>query len=238
MIWLGRRMGYLGQYAEAIDLYTKGINTIGEDPRFYRHRGHRYISIRCFDKAIEDFEKAVTLVQGKADEVEPDGIPNAMNKPTSTLQTNIWYHLGLAYYLTKNWDQSVLAFKECLQLSKNNDMVIASAFWLNMAFRRNGQMQAADSLVKSIEKNLEIIENRDYYKILLIYKGKADADSLFINLINTAENNISTSSAGYGLSMFYYFNDRKDKASALKYRILSTKQVSSFGYIAAEKENY
>lgn len=237
LIWFGRRMAYLGEYNEAIALYTKGINTIGDDPRFYRHRGHRYITLRCFDKAIHDFKKAAELCKGKPDETEPDGIPNAMNMPTSTLQTNIWYHLGLSYYLTENWQQAAIAFKECLGLSKNNDMYIASAYWLNMVYRRNGQKSSADSLVHSIDANLELIENHDYYKILLIYKGVADADELYKNLSGN-ENNISTSSSGYGLCMYYYFKKNNTKAKDLINRILRSSQITSFGYIAAEKETF
>jgi len=56
-IWYGRRLAYLGFYKEAIDIYTKGINRFPANARFYRHRGHRYITMRCFDKAIADLKK-------------------------------------------------------------------------------------------------------------------------------------------------------------------------------------
>ena len=86
LIWLGRRTAYLGHYENAIDIYTKGIDQYPKDARFSRHRGHRYISIRCFNLAIKDFKKAARLTRGKPNEVEPDGLPNALNIPTSTLQ--------------------------------------------------------------------------------------------------------------------------------------------------------
>ena len=60
----------------------------------YRHRGHRYITVAQFDRAIADFEKAVALIKGTPDEIEPDGAPNPTGKPRSTLHFNIWYHLG------------------------------------------------------------------------------------------------------------------------------------------------
>ena len=44
------------------------------------------------------------LVAAKPDEVEPDGAPNARGIPRSTLQSNIWYHLGLAQYLAGDFD--------------------------------------------------------------------------------------------------------------------------------------
>ena len=96
IIWYGRRLAYLGKYNDAIAVYTKGIDLHPNNARFYRHRAHRYITLRCYDNAITDLKKAVELVRDQVDEIEKDGIPNEKNFPTSTLQTNIYYHLGLA----------------------------------------------------------------------------------------------------------------------------------------------
>ncbi len=63
--------------------------------------------IREFDRAIQDFEKAATLIEGTEDKIEPDGLPNAQNIPVSTLHTNIWYHLGLAYYLQHDLENAL-----------------------------------------------------------------------------------------------------------------------------------
>src|SRR5690349_9092622 len=89
VIWLGRRTAYLGNYKESINIFTGGVKNFPSDARFYRHRGHRLLTLRCFDDAVRDFEKAAALVKGKADEIEPDGLPNVRNIPTSTLQSNI-----------------------------------------------------------------------------------------------------------------------------------------------------
>ena len=57
LIWYGRRTAYMGYYKEAIKLFTLGIKNHPNDARFYRHRGHRYISTRQYDNAITDFER-------------------------------------------------------------------------------------------------------------------------------------------------------------------------------------
>ena len=46
IIWYGRRTAYLGDYREAIRIFSEGIEKHPGDARMYRHRGHRYISIR------------------------------------------------------------------------------------------------------------------------------------------------------------------------------------------------
>ena len=146
IIWLGRRMAYLGNYKEAIKIFTKGIEKFPKDARFYRHRGHRFITLRCFDDAIKDFEKAAKLVKGKADEIEPDGLPNARNIPTSTLKTNIFYHLGLAYYLKGDFKNALKAYKNCEKFSTNPDMLVATKHWLYMTLRRLGKTKEAEKI--------------------------------------------------------------------------------------------
>ena len=60
LLWLGRRLGYLGRYREAIATFSRGVRMHPEDARFYRHLGHRHITVRELDLAIADLEKAAT----------------------------------------------------------------------------------------------------------------------------------------------------------------------------------
>src|SRR5690606_8383587 len=46
IIWLGRRLAYLGYYRDAIEVFSEGIAKHPDDARFYRHRGHRFITTR------------------------------------------------------------------------------------------------------------------------------------------------------------------------------------------------
>ncbi len=59
IIWLGRRTAYLGRIREAAAIFSEGITKHPNDPRMYRHRGHRFITMRLYDNAIDDLEKAV-----------------------------------------------------------------------------------------------------------------------------------------------------------------------------------
>ena len=113
-IWMGRRVAYLGRYREAIDHFSDGAEKHPDDARMYRHRGHRYITVRELPKAIADLAKAARSIEGKPDQIEPDGQPNARNTPTSTLNTNIYYHLGLAHYLSGDFEQAAAAYRQCL----------------------------------------------------------------------------------------------------------------------------
>lgn len=233
IIWYGRRLAYLGNYKEAISVYTKGIRLYPNNARFYRHRAHRYITLRCYDHAIADLKKAVDLIKDQVDEIEEDGIPNARNFPTSTLHTNIYYHLGLAYYLKGDNKQALLAWQKCLEISDNDDMEVATLNWLNLLLRKMGRQKDAEQHLKGVTTEMEIIENHDYYDILLMYKSGDDS-----KLVGKTQSQQSVSNAtlGFALGSYYQFKGDKDKTKELFEKVVAGNQWSSFGYIAAEAE--
>jgi tetratricopeptide (TPR) repeat protein len=235
MIWLGRRIAYLGNYKDAIRTFTAAISNYPNDARLYRHRGHRFITLRCFDDAIVDLRKAATLVKGKPDEVEPDGIPNAKNIPTSTLQSNIWYHLGLAYYLKHDFKNALKAYEEAEKVSKTADMLVATKHWQYMTLRRLGKKDEANRSVEPIAADLEIIENGDYYSLVKLYKGVESGEKL-LQQFDSQPDNVSKASLGYGLGNRYLYHNMKADANKIFRQIVSGKQWASFGYIAAETE--
>jgi tetratricopeptide (TPR) repeat protein len=234
-IWLGRRTAYLGRYKESIAIYTDAIAKYPKDARLYRHRGHRLITLRCFDDAIKDFEKAAKLVKGKPDEIEPDGLPNARNIPTSTLQSNIWYHLGLAHYLKGNFGSARKAYREAEKVSKNPDMMIATTHWLYMTLRRSGREKEANALLAPITDNLEVIENTDYYQLIKLYQGKLKPSDLLSETNQTA-NTLSNATVGYGVGNWFLYNCRRTEAEKTFRQIVLGIQWASFGHIAAEVE--
>lgn len=237
LIWLGRRTAYLGQYKEAIGIYTQAIKTFPNDARLYRHRGHRFITLRCFDDAISDFEKAATLIKGKPDEIEPDGMPNARNIPTSTLQSSIWYHLGLGYYLKGDFRRALNAYREAEKVSKNADMLVATKHWLYMTLRRMDRANDAKEALATITDNLDIIENGDYYQLIRMYQGKLTPDALRRESAgNQTSDTLSNATLAYGLGNWFFYNDRMPDAQTQFQQIVAGKQWASFGYIAAEIE--
>lgn len=232
IIWYGRRTAYLGKYEESIDIFSKGIAIHPEDARLYRHRGHRNFTVRCFDKAIDDLKKAAQLVKGKPDEIEPDGLPNAKNIPTSTLQSNIWYHLGLAYFIKGEYKKAVRAYYECMKVSKNPDMYVATANWMYITFLKLNKVDKAEKLLATIKANEELIESGDYLKILLLYKNQSD----FTSPVKEIENSSTLSSASYGFGLGNYLLQRgkKEEAKLIFKKVIAGNQWSSFGFIAAE----
>ena len=233
IIWYGRRTGYTGRYLDAIEIYSRGISMHPNNARFYRHRGHRYITVRCFDKAIADLTRATALFKDQVDEIEEDGLPNAKNIPTSTLQTNSWYHLGLAHFLKGDYKNARAAYNECIEITDNDDMYVATANWLLITMKRLGKTREAGELLKTINTGMDIIENRDYQDILLMYKNNDDKKLVEKTM---SQDSLSNATLGFGLGNYYLEKGQKKKAKEVFEKVVAGNQWASFGFIAAEAE--
>jgi len=238
LIWAGRRYAYLGEYRKAIEVFSEGIAQHPEDARFYRHRGHRFISVREFDNAIADFERAAELIAGTEDEVEPDGQPNALGIPTSTLHFNIWYHFGLAHFVKGDFEAALPIYETCMEASIHPDSKVATAHWLYMTLRRLGHDEEARSFMAGLDLDAlasDVIESGSYLDLLRLYKASeetegTDTDTVYAESMDGA-------ALGYGHGNFYLYNGRTDEARAVFEEIVAAKsQWAAFGYIAAEAD--
>lgn len=232
LIWHGRWAAYAGDYREAIRIFTRGIKRFPGDARFRRHRGHRYISIRAFDRAVRDLENAASLVNGKPDEIEPDGNPNPRGIPVSTLHSNIDYHLGLAYYLSRDFEKALAVHTRAMATAPNDDMRVATAHWLYMTLRRLGRPDEAKAALEPIRQDMDIIENAVYHRLCLFYKGGLGEEAV----AGAAGEATTNDAAAYGLGNWRLYNGDSAGAQTIFRRILEGPSWASFGYIAAEAE--
>jgi tetratricopeptide (TPR) repeat protein len=235
LIWEGRRLAYLSRYNDAIRVFSDGIARFPNDPRFYRHRGHRYISIRKLDNAIADFEKAAQLMAGRPDEIEPDGQPNARNIPIGSLQSNVWYHLALAYYLKGDWNNAARAARSGIAVSTNPDRLVSQTHWLYMALRRAGRTQEAAAALGPIRDGFDIIENDSYYRLVKMYKTGVPA-TVVDSILGAGVENPSDASFAYGVANWVLYNGDTTRAVRAFEQLMSGGSWASFGFIAAEAD--
>lgn len=235
-IWLGRREGYLYHYNEAIKILSEGLEKYPNSYKLFRHRGHRYISIRDFNKAIADFQMAASLMPRQPLEIEPDGQPNKINKPLSNVQFNVWYHLGLAHYLKGDFESAEKAYLQCLDASDNDDLMVATADWLYMTYRRMEQNDEAAKVLALIRDDMNIIENDSYYLRLQMYKGLIPPDDLLKVSGSEDDVDLSLATQGYGVGNFYLCQGDTARAVEIFKQVTSGKHFAAFGFIAAEAD--
>lgn len=234
MIWVGRRLGYLWRMTEAVEEYTKGIERHRKYAPLYRHRGHRYITLRQFDRAIADLESASRLIAGQEDVIEQDGMPNARNIPLTTLHFNVWYHLGVARYLKGDFSGALDAFEKCMECrGKYDDNLVAVTDWMYMTLRRMNRDADAEKLLEPITEDMEIIENHAYHRRLLMYKGVLRAEDL-LDVRNA--NDLDMTTMGYGVGNWYLCEGDRAKAVEIFEKVVAGSYWPAFGYIAAEAD--
>ncbi len=232
IIWYGRRTAYTGDFRGAIEIFSEGIGKFPQDDRMYRHRGHRYVSIREFDRAIADLEQAAMLIEGEENETEPDGQPNEQNIPVSSRHGNIWYHLGLAYYLKQDWENAFRAYQNGFNAGRNDDNRVSTTHWLYMIRRRLGDEEGAAKVLDVITTDMNVIENFSYHKLCLFYKG----EMTIAELIGDGEDTPSGASAAYGLANWYYYSGQKETATEQLEALVTSSSWAAFGFIAAEAD--
>lgn len=232
IIWYGRRVAYTGDYRRAIEIFTEGIEKHPEDARMYRHRGHRYISIREFDRAVADYQEAERLIQGTEDKIEPDGAPNPQGIFLTSTHSNIYYHLGLSYYLKQDWENALAAFRAGQALGLNDDNIVSTAHWIYMILRRMGRDEEAQASVQNIHADMTIVENMSYHNLTLMYKGDIPPEEL----VNIDPNDPSGAAVAYGVANWFLYNGETERAYDLMERFMETSSWAAFGFIAAEVE--
>ncbi len=234
VIWLGRRLAYLYRYREAVEVFTAGLAGHPRSYRLLRHRGHRFITLRRLDEAIADLSLAADLIAGLDDEVEPDGQPNPQNIPRSTTQTNIYYHLGLALYLQGHWTPSRRAFRKCLEIAPNDDMVVAASYWTWLTLmRQGGRGEFAAAVLDRIGERMDVIENAGYHDLLLLFKGLRTPEQV---LADTDPHTVDGAARGYGVGAWHLVNGRTEEARRLFAEVVAGPMWPAFGHIAAEAE--
>ena len=114
-------------------------------------------------------------------------------------------------------------------------MLVATSHWLYMTLRRLGRETEAAAVLEPIREGMDVIENRDYHRLLLMYRGVLTPDSLLADAADSG-NAVGFATVGYGVGNWHLYSGRRAEAVALFRRVIAGGSWASFGYIAAEAE--
>ncbi len=232
LIWVGRRLAYLGRFEEAQQHYTQALSLHPRSSKLMRHRGHRWITLRRFDIAVADLTRAEELMQGQPDEIEPDGMPNPAGIPIGTYRSNITYHLALAHFLRGEYAQACAAWERGGGTNTANpDRLVSSTYWHALALFRLNRDSEALALLGKIQPDLKLLENESYLELCLLFAGKRKPQAV---LEGIAPGTSEHATRGYGVSAWYRLYGMNAEADALVRKIVERDPEQAFGRIAAE----
>jgi tetratricopeptide (TPR) repeat protein len=213
-LWIKKGIALSKQmlFREAIEAYSTGLTYNPFHALTYRHRGHRLISVYRFHEGALDLELSSRL------------------DPTNW---DTWYHLGLAYYLLKDYERAEKAYKRCMEMTDSDDLVVAIVDWYWMTLMRLGKKEEAAELLKLVSEDTDPGENISYKKRVLMYKGIIKPEDL-IEFDGAEFPDLELATQGYGLANYYLLMGKNEKANELLEKIIAHDTFwSAFGYLAA-----
>jgi tetratricopeptide (TPR) repeat protein len=210
LIALGVAQSGVRQYREAIATFTRGLGIAPNSGLLYRWRGHRYLSTRQFDKAMDDLGRGAKL--------------------DSTIY-GIWYHLGIVRFVRRDFGGAVDAFTRALPMSPDSAERAGSTDWLWMSLSRAGRKAEAQALLDRHPDTPNA--GNAYAQRLRLYRGEVSPDSVFTPA-DTSDIQIATLS--YGIGNWYLVQGDREKARAWFERSVSSGGWPAFGFIMSEIE--
>ena len=232
-IWVGRRLGYLGRYKDAIEWYTQALKDRPGSYRLLRHRGHRWITLREFVRAEQDLSEAWQRTTPHGDRIEPDGAPNEYNLPRSTDHTNILYHWALSLHLQGRADEAAEVWTMCLERCPNRDMEVATRYWLAHAQRLTGQFGQATETLRAVEASWIVLENQSYRDLCLLMSGRGSVKKM----LKASHDGVADATVAYGVAAWrsQMGGDTRGARAALAL-VAERGSWAAFGTIAAEAD--
>lgn len=209
-IQLGVAQSGARQFREAIATFTRGLERAPDNPLLLRWRGHRYLSVREFDRA-------------KADLTRGSGIDSTIY--------GIWYHLGVVRYAEGDFAGAVDAFGNAQRRAPDPAELAGATDWLWMSLSRAGRHAEAQTMLAR-RLDSPAVTNA-YARRLRLYRGEIGPSEVFTPA-DTADVQIATLS--YGLGNWYLV--RGDTASARNSfeRAVRSGGWPGFGFIVSESE--
>lgn len=231
-IGIGKQLVATARYKEAVENYSEGLKKFPESFKLLRLRGHRYLTLRKLDLVVKDLLKARDLIKLQPDSWEFD----AKGKTTDTYQHQIEYHLGVYYFLKKNFKEAVSAFEKSLKEAHEANEIVGTTDWLYNAYMRNGQKSEAENLLAAITPDFKSDHEQAYFRRIMLYKGVSRATDLVDETKSPEQWNIQEVTRAYGVANWYSFQGDTKKAKELYNKILQSNGWPAFAYLASEIE--
>lgn len=150
---------------------------------------------------------------------------------------DVWYHLGLSYFLLGRYEDAAVAYKRCYALSNSAkaDDFCAITDWRWRTYMRLGRKEDATALLKNLPDGYEKAADVCGYTLnCAMYQGKISPEDLMKDRL--VDGHLDAITSLYALSNYYYVMGDMDKSNELVDKCLEfadANQWCSFGYLAA-----
>jgi len=210
IIDLGVAQSGARQFREAIATFTRGLEIEPTNALLLRWRGHRYLSVREFDRAFAD------LTRGGAID--------------STIY-GIWYHLGVVHYLRGDFAEAAASFAKAQPIAPDAGELAGSTDWLWMSLSRAGRGADAKAMLDRRPDSKPV--TNAYTRRLQLYRGEIGPEAV---LTSTDTDDVQVATLAYGLGNWYLLRGDKTQARGWFERSIQSGGWPAFGFIVSEVE--
>src|SRR3990172_7673403 len=156
IVQLGVAQSGVRQFREAIQTFTRGLAIAPNDPMLYRWRGHRWLSVRELDRAMDDLTRGYRL---------------------DSTNYGILYHLGIVRFARRDFAGAADAFARAQSRAPEAGELAGSTDWLWMSLARAGRTAEAQAMLARRADSLPV--NNAYARRLHPYPGEIGPDQVF-----------------------------------------------------------
>lgn len=210
IIQLGVAQSGARQFREAIQTFTRGMAIAPNDAMLYRWRGHRYLSVREFDKAQTDLTKGLAL---------------------DSTNYGVLYHLGIVRFVRGDFAGAAQLFTRAQPRAPDAGELAGSTDWLWMSLMRAGRKAEAEAMLARRPDSLPV--DNAYARRLKLYRGEIGPDAV-ITPADTAD--VQAATLAYGLGNWYLVRGDTAKAKSYFERSVKSGGWPGFGFIVSEVE--
>jgi tetratricopeptide (TPR) repeat protein len=198
------------QFREAITTFSRGLELEPNNALLLRWRGHRYLSVREFDRGFADLTRGAEI----------DG----------TIY-GIWYHLGIIQFLRGDFAEAAASFAKAQPIAPDAGELAGSTDWLWMSLSRAGRGAEAKAMLDRRPDSKPV--TNAYTRRLQLYRGEIGPDAV-VTPADTEDVQVAT--LAYGLGNWHLV--RGDKAQARQWfeRSIQSGGWPGFGFIVSEVE--
>ena len=209
-IQLGVAQSGVRQFREAIETFTRALSLAPNDPMLFRWRGHRYLSVREFDRAMADLTKGFGL---------------------DSANYGILYHLGIVRFARGDFAGAAAAFQRAQPRAPEAGELAGSTDWLWMSLSRAGKTAEAQAMLDGHPDSLPTTVA--YAQRLRLYRGQIAPDAV---LTPADTSDIVVATLSYGVGNWYLVRGDSAQARSWFERSIRSGGWPAFGFIMSEIE--
>ena len=145
------------------------------------------------------------------------------------------YRIGMAHYLMGKYGDAICAFSDSLAIApQDDDMYIADVYWLVLSQLRAGKADAAQKTLRQhYRPDMYVGHHTAYEKAMRAAAGYASMEDILAEL-DAEPDDLQYAMTAYGLCVLLQAHDEKEKADALREKLLKRDGFwFCFSYLAA-----